>query len=195
MTWKAINVATSADMQDTSFTTADQGYALDQRGGLFRTANGGASWQPIDPGTTSAPRGVITAGDVVLLAGPRGVRRASGGGEFTLSAAKAARNASVDQFDRGGSAIFAYGSTTIIRTTDRGRTWKAIKGPSRKQGRRTVALRLRDVDMASANGGYALDTSGRAWRTTNGGKRWNELPAIGTDSGLALAFGSAKWAT
>jgi hypothetical protein len=54
-----------------------------------------------------------------------------------------------------------------------------------------VALRLRDVDMTSANGGYALDTSGRAWRTTNGGKRWSELPAIGTDNGLALSFGSA----
>jgi photosystem II stability/assembly factor-like uncharacterized protein len=192
VTWKAINVATSADMQDTSFTTIDEGYALDQRGGLFRTANGGASWQPIDPGTTSAPRAVITSGDVVLLAGPRGVRRASGGGEFTLSSAKAARSASVDQFDRGGSAIFAYGATTIIRTTDRGRAWKAIKGPSRKQGKRTVALRLRDVDMATANTGFALDSAGRAWRTTNGGKRWTELPAIGTDSGLALAFGSAK---
>ena len=136
MTWKAINVATSADMQDTSFTTIDNGYALDQRGGLFRTANGGASWQPIDPGTTSAPRAVITTGDVVLLAGPRGVRRASAGGEFTLSGAKAARGASVDQFDRGGSAIFAYGSTTIVRTTNRGRSWNAIKGPSRKQGKK-----------------------------------------------------------
>ena len=29
------------------------------------------------------------------------------------------------------------------------------------------------------------------WRTTNGGSRWTELPAIGTDDGLALAFGSA----
>ena len=37
VTWRAINVATSADMRDTSFSTADEGYALDQRGGLFRT--------------------------------------------------------------------------------------------------------------------------------------------------------------
>jgi photosystem II stability/assembly factor-like uncharacterized protein len=76
VTWKAINVATSADMRDTSFSTQDDGYALDQRGGLFRTTNGGASWQPIDPGTTSPPRAVITSGSVVLLAGPKGVRKA-----------------------------------------------------------------------------------------------------------------------
>ena len=134
---------------------------------------------------------MITAGDVVLLAGPRGVRRASAGGEFDLSTAKAARNANVNKFDRGLNAIFAYGPTTIIRTLDRGKTWTAIKGPSRKQGRKTVALRLRDVEMTSANGGYALDTTGRAWRTMSGGKRWTELPAIGTHNGLALAFGSA----
>jgi photosystem II stability/assembly factor-like uncharacterized protein len=190
LTWRAINVATSADMQDTSFSSVDAGYALDQRGGLFRTANGGASWQPIDPGTTAAPRAVITTGDVVLLAGPRGVRRASGGGEFSLAGGRA-RTAQVDQFDRAGSAIFAYGSTAIVRTTNRGRTWTAVRGPSRRQGRRTVALALRDVDMTSGSGGYALDTAGRVWRTRNGGRRWTELPGIGTDDGLALAFGSA----
>ena len=191
VTWRAINVATSADMQDTSFTTADNGYALDQRGGLFRTANGGASWQPIDPGTTSAPKAVIATGGTVLLAGPRGIRRAASGGEFSLIATKPVRGIAVDRFDRGGSAIFAYGATTIVRTTDGGRSWTAIKGPSRKRGKKTVALRLRDVDMTSGSGGYALDTDGRAWRTSNGGKRWTELPGVGTDSGLALAFGSA----
>ena len=161
---------------DTSFTTADDGYALDQRGGLFRTANGGASWQPIDPGTTSAPQAVITTGDTVLLAGPRGVRRAAGGGEFTLVAAKPARSVAVDQFDRGGSAIFAYGATTIVRTTNGGQQWTAVKGPSRKQGKQTVALRLRDVDMTSGNAGFALDTSGRVWRTTNGGSSGPSCP-------------------
>jgi photosystem II stability/assembly factor-like uncharacterized protein len=184
-TWKAINVATSADMRDTSFSTADNGYALDQRGGLFRTANGGQSWQPIDPGTTSAPRAVITAGDVVLLAGPRGVRRATSGGEFSL-AARPARTAAVDQFDRAGSAIIAYGSTAIVRTTNGGRSWTTIRGP--KSGKR--ALRLRDVDMTSRSSGFALDTNGRVWRTTNGGRRWTEVTGVGTDDGLSLAFGS-----
>ncbi len=186
-TWRAINVATSADMRDASFSSADAGYALDQRGGLFRTANGGTSWQPIDPGTTAAPRAVITAGDGVLLAGPRGVRRATGSGQFSLVGGRA-RTAAVDQFDRAGSAIFAYGTTAIVRTTNGGRTWTAITGP--KQRRR--ALRLRDVDMTSRTTGFALDTNGRVWRTPNGGRRWTELPGVGTDDGLALAFGSAS---
>ena len=155
-------------MQDTSFTTADNGYALDQRGGLFRTANGGASWQPIDPGTTSAPRAVITTGDIVLLAGPRGIRRASGGGEFTPSTR--ARRASTE-FDRGGNAIFAYGARRSCA-----RPTAAARGPSRQAPTKPDAA-LRDVEMTSANGGYALDTTGRVWRTSNGGRRWTELPA------------------
>jgi photosystem II stability/assembly factor-like uncharacterized protein len=190
VTWRAINVATSADMRDTSFSSADEGYALDQRGGLFRTSNGGTSWEPIDTGTTAAPRAVITSGDAVLLAGPRGVRRASGGGEFS-PAGGPARRAQVDQFDRAGSAVFAYGRTAIVRSTNRGRRWTAFRGPTRRVGRRTRALRLRELDMTSASRGYALDTSGRVWRTTNGGRRWTELPGVGTDEGLALSFGSS----
>jgi photosystem II stability/assembly factor-like uncharacterized protein len=191
VTWKAINVATSADMQDTSFTDANNGYALDQRGGLFRTANGGASWSPIDPGTTQAPQAVIATGQTALLAGPRGIRRATEGGEFELTSAKAARTAAVQNFDRGGSAIFAYGSTAILRTTNAGQAWTKITGPTRKNGKKTVALKLRDVDMTSGTAGFALDTSGRVWHTTNGGKKWTELPGVGTDTGLALSFGSA----
>jgi photosystem II stability/assembly factor-like uncharacterized protein len=188
VTWKAINVATSADMRDTSFSTPDAGYALDQRGGLFRTTNGGTSWQPIDPGTTAAPRAVITRGSVVLLAGPRGVRRNAGGGEFNLGGG-VARGAAVENFDRAGSAIFAYGPTTIIRTTNGGSRWTAFKGPRNSKRK---ALRLRDVDMTSGSSGYVLDSTGRVWRTRNGGKKWSELPAVGTDEGLALSFGSAS---
>jgi hypothetical protein len=134
---------------------------------------------------------VIATGDTVLLAGPRGIRRAAAGGEFSLVSVKAARGVAVDKFDRGANAIFAYGNTAIVRTTNGGRSWTKVNGPSRKRGKRTVALRLRDVDMTSGNVGFALDTNGRAWRTANGGKRWTELPAVGTDNGLALAFGSA----
>ncbi|MBE2320864.1 hypothetical protein DVA67_033205 [Solirubrobacter sp. CPCC 204708] len=177
VTWRAINVATSSNLRDTSFSSENEGYALDFRGGLFRTSNGGASWSPIDPGTTSAPLAVITRGDTVLLAGPRGVRRATGGGQFSA----VENRTRVTTFDRAGSTIFAYGRNAAIRSTNGGRRWTTVRRPGR----------LADLDMTSANGGYALTTDGRVWRTTNGGRRWRELAAVGTSRGLALAFGSS----
>ena len=192
-TWRAINVATSADMQDTSFGTSQSGYEVNVRGELFRTSNGGASWQPIDAGTTQAPKAVIVSGDAVLLAGPRGIRRASDGGAFDLVDSRAGRTAAVSRFDRAGGTVFAFGSTTIIRSTDRGRTWKSVRGPGRTIGKRKRfrPYALRDLEMTSANQGYALERNGRVWRTANGGKTWTALPGVGTDTGVALAFGSS----
>jgi photosystem II stability/assembly factor-like uncharacterized protein len=191
VTWRATNVATSADMRDTSFSSLDRGFALDTRGGLFETQNGGQSWAPIDAGTTSPPRAVITAGDAVLLAGPRGVRRQASGGGFDLVGSRTIRGLALDRFDRAGSAIFAYGTTAIVRSTNRGRSWRRVLGPRTQRRSGRVTFRLLDLEMTSASNGYALDVNGRAWRTRNGGRTWRELPGVGTDSGLALAFGSA----
>jgi photosystem II stability/assembly factor-like uncharacterized protein len=193
ITWRAINVATSADLQDTAFRTVDVGYALDQRGGLFRTTNGGASWSTLDPGTTSAARAVITAGDNVLLAGPRGIRvQSAGEGTFDLVEDRTARRAPVTQFDRAGGAVFAYGTTTVVRSTDRGRTWTSVALPGRRaRGGRRIPFRMQDVEMVSATSGYALGVDGRVWRTSTGGRTWAELPGVGTGAGLSLAFGSA----
>jgi photosystem II stability/assembly factor-like uncharacterized protein len=190
-TWRAINVSTSADMIDASFSTRDAGYALDVRGSLFRTTNGGQSWQPIDPGTTSPPRAVIVTGDAVLLAGPRGVRRAVDGGAFDLVDSRAARRADVNRFDRAGSAIFAFGARAIVRSTNRGASWRAVRGPGRRQGRRFRPYALQDLEMTSATNGYALERNGRVWRTQNGGRTWRPLAGVGTDQGVALAFGSS----
>ena len=191
VTWRAVNVATSADMQDASFSSATEGYALDQRGGLFRTQNGGQSWSTLDPGTTSPPRAVITSGDFVLLAGPRGIRRGTGGERFDAVDSRAARRAAVDKFDRAGSALFAYGTTTAIRSANRGASWSVLPLPGRKGRRgRLVPYRIQDLEMTSATKGYVLDLEGRVWFTTNGGRLWRESAGVGTNRGLALAFGS-----
>ena len=170
---------TSADMQDTSFTDADNGYALDQRGGLFRTANGGASWQPIDPGTTVRAAAVIATG-ARRPAGrparrpPRGRRRRVRRSSPTAPA----RAHAVDQFDRGGSAIFAYGATAIVRTHQRRQgSGRQVKGPraSRARDRRAAAARRRhDVGATAAT---RSTPPGACGARRNGGKRWTELPA------------------
>jgi photosystem II stability/assembly factor-like uncharacterized protein len=188
--WQSLNVATSADLRDVAFSSRDTGYALDTRGGLFRTTNGGQSWEPLDPGTTAPPRAVLTAGDAVLLAGPRGIRRATRGGQFDLVADGAARRVPVDAFDRAGSAIFVSSTTAILRSTDAGRTWRRFLGPRVNRRGKRVSYRLQALDMTSASSGYAITVDGRVWRTTSSGRRWTELGGVGSGGGQSLAFGS-----
>jgi photosystem II stability/assembly factor-like uncharacterized protein len=192
--WRAVDVTTAADMMDVSFASGEDGWALDQRGGLFRTLDGGQSWAPQEPGTTTPPRAVITAGDAVLLAGPRGIRRGVGQ-EFRQVDSRPARLAEVSRFDAAGTAIFAYGTYTAVRTTDRGVTWSALRLPGTTVKVRGRAQRrtfpVQDLEMTSATAGYVLDQSGRVWTTADGGKVWREAPGVGTSAGLALAFGSA----
>ena len=192
--WNAINVTTAAPMQDVSFSTPLDGWALDQQGGLFRTQDGGQSWSPQEPGTTAAPQAVITRGDRVLLAGPRGIR-AGTGGQFDAVTSRAARLAAVSRFDAAGSALFAYGRSVAVRSTNDGRTWSALRLPGRtvevKGKRRFEPYPVQDLEMVSASRGYLLDRTGRVWATTSGGRRWVERVSAGTSSGLALAFGSA----
>lgn len=186
-TWRSLNVATSADLRDASFTGGDVGYVLDARGGLFKTANAGTSWQPLDPGTQTAPRAVMTSGsDVVLLAGPQSIRRQEGNGRFEAVRGKALRQRGViDRFDRAGTAITAYGTTRAVMSTNAGRTWRKVRLPKL---RRKVSARITDLDFVTASRGFVLDLAGRLWTTGNGGRSWKELPGLGTGSVLSLAF-------
>ncbi|HYF24592.1 MAG TPA: YCF48-related protein [Baekduia sp.] len=186
-TWTRGNVSTSEDVLDVAFPTATEGYALDVDGGLFRTSTGGASWRPLDKGTTARPVAVFApAAGQVLLIGPRGVRRSADGGEaFTQIRGGAVARASLAGVDRAGAHIVAWGTSTLVRSSDGGRTWKAIAKPSGK-------LRLRAADFLTAKTGFVLDGVGRVWRTRDGGRRWTELPGVGTDQAYDLAFSSTR---
>ncbi len=188
--WRAISLPASADLRDLSFATTAVGFALDARGGLFRTGNGGQSWQPLDPGTTSPARAVLTSGSEVLLAGPVGVRRQIEGGRFELVATRVARRARVDQFDRAGTSVVAFGTTAAVLSTDRGRSWQALPVPSQRRRTGRVTVRIRDLDMTDARRGFLLDTTGRLWATTNRGRTWTEAPGVGTEDGSTLAMAS-----
>ena len=89
-----------------------EGYALDSRGGLFRTQDGGQSWSDARPRHDRRAEGGDHGGPFVLLAGPRGDpprhrrralrRRRQPGGARRRG----------DRFDRAGATVFAFGSTT-----------------------------------------------------------------------------------
>jgi len=184
--WKVANVSTSADILDTSWSDAKTGYALDARGGLFRTQNGGLTWQTLSAGAGAAARAVIAipGGTNVLLLGPRGIRRSVGGGEFNTVPGKLVTKAPISDAQLAGSAIFAWaaGGKQLLVSGDGGKSWKAAKLPSKK-------TRIRQVSFVSRSAGFLLDTAGRVYRTSNG-RSWTQSLSAGTSRATAISFGS-----
>jgi photosystem II stability/assembly factor-like uncharacterized protein len=190
VTWKVANVPTSSDILDTSWVDANNGFALDSRGGLFRTANAGDSWQTLSPGAGPPASAVLALPDgrTVLLVGPTGVKRAIGGGAFQSVAGKPVATAGLNNAELAGNAVVAWGaqSKNLLESTDGGASWRAIKLPQKKR------TRLADVSFLNASVGYLLDTGERLWMTGNGGRGWHELPTIGTSAVQGMTFGTAS---
>ncbi len=188
--WKVIATQTSAALSDVSFSTPQIGYALDSGGGLQQTGNGGGSWQTLSPGTTTPARAMVALGThAVLLIGPVGIHRAVSGGRFEPVTGKVAASAHLSDYDLAGSTVFAFGAGThtLIRSTNYGASWKAIRLPlTNKKGKTSESIR--SVAFTSAGYGYLLDGAGRIWLTRNGGASWKEIVSAGTGNGIQLAF-------
>lgn len=182
--WSDVGVATSGSVVDVSFPDPNNGFALDDSGTLLKSANGGGSWSILNTGTTAQANGLLALdGNRVLLFEPRGIRRSSdGGASFTAVAGKAVSRAALDAGDVVPGGLFAYGTRSLLFSKDGGRTWGAVKPPSK-------AL-LRAVDFVTSKRGYVLDGDGRVWTTANRGGHWTQLVGTGTLAAFDLAFAS-----
>jgi photosystem II stability/assembly factor-like uncharacterized protein len=194
-TWTRGNVTTSQNVLDVSFPTADKGYALDVAGGLFTTDDGGGSWATLNTGSTARPGAVYApTPTTVMVIGPTGIRRSTdSGGSFEAVHGTVSR-LSLDEVDRAGSAIIAYGFQDLVRSTDNGKTWTSLRKPGKyvKRGKKRINnLGIRSADFVDATHGFLLDAHGRLYRTADGGKSWTELPGVGTDTARGMSFSSA----
>jgi photosystem II stability/assembly factor-like uncharacterized protein len=180
-TWRTIATQTSAPLLDVAFATPMVGYALDQTGGLQLTSNGGASWRTLDPGTTTPARALATTGGgTVLLIGPVGVRRARGGGRFQPVAGGVA-TARLNDVQTAGNALYVYGATSLLRSSDGGASFTTLQPPGR-------SLRIQSIAFTSARYGTLLDRTGRLWLTRDGARHWKEILSTGTSDATLLAF-------
>jgi photosystem II stability/assembly factor-like uncharacterized protein len=131
-----------------------------------------------------------------MVIGPTGVRRSiDGGGSFEAVKGTAVSRTPLAGVDRAGSTVVAYGFQDLIRSTDGGKTWTALRKPGKyiKKGKKLVnRLGIREADFTDANNGFVLDSGGRLYRTTNGGKAWTELPGVGTDQARGMSFASPQ---
>src|SRR4051812_20126765 len=188
-TWKTLAVPTAQTITDVSFADPSTGYALDARGGLFKSTNAGTSWQTLDTGTTSVPGGIAAPRpDVIVVVGPRGIRRAQGAAQPALVGSATLRKASLDTIVSHPNLLVAYGSagTKIFLSGDTGKTWKTVVLPKK------VRLRFGHVaDFVSPRIGMFIDSQSRTWKTTSGGKKWAQVTGIGSSTVSSISMGDA----
>jgi len=191
-TWSTGNVPTAAALIDVSFPSASVGYALDTSGGLFRTDNAGVTWKALGTGGTQRPNAVLAPDATsVIVVGPRGVRRSTDAGEtFDPVRSPAVLRTLLNHAAQAhaGKALFAWGPVRLARSTDRGRTWSALPLPAR-------GVRILQASFGNAKAGLLVDTTGRVWRTTNAGRGWTLLTAVGTQEVSGPVVESARTAT
>lgn len=187
--WSTVQVPTSEDLRDAWFVDQKTGFVLDAGGRVQRTLDGGDGWGELDTGTTAPANALYAANaNVVMLFGPKGVRRATSGADprFDPVDSKAAARTSLTSYDRtAGLALFAYGRYKLIVSGDSGASWRAVRPPVKNP-------HYRSVDFLTGKLGYALLESGRLFWTRNGGERWSEMLGIGTARGAQLSFADAK---
>ncbi len=192
--WVRGNVATSEDVQDVSFPTATTGYALDVSNTVRKTTDGGKSWTKVNVGPPATFSSIFSSNaDTVLVIGNRGIRRVSSGTPTQISDGDVAKK-SLGGVDRAGSAIVVWGSQDVVVSSDGGKSWKPILKPGKyvKRGKKRVNRRAVDqVDFTTAKQGFLRDSKGILWRTSNGGKSWKQLSAVGTEDAVGMAFSSA----
>ncbi|MEA2467699.1 MAG: hypothetical protein QOJ57_1825 [Thermoleophilaceae bacterium] len=187
--WSAVQVPTSEDLRDAWFVDKNTGFVLDSGGQVQRTMDGGDGWSELATGTSARPNALYAIDqNVVLLFGPKGVRRTTSGADprFDPVDSKVASATALTDYDRtAGLALFAYGRAALIVSSDQGASWRAVNGPVKKP-------HYRRVDFLTGKLGYALLESGRLFRTRTGGKTWVELLGTGTTRGYDISFGDAS---
>src|SRR4051794_1825767 len=172
-TWALGSVPTSEDLTDLSFVDQNTGVSLDVGGALRSTANGGATWTPLDTKTTAHPSAVDALdASTVLLIGPRGLRRATDGKSFDGVGGKVGKAGLFDYDNTDGSAVIVYGPKSIFISTSKGASWKKLKSPLKRPD-------YANVDFVSRQVGYVRMFDGRLYRTRNGGRKWTELFGVG----------------
>ncbi len=135
-------------------------------GGIYRTANGGATW------THVLNVGNITISDLWFVNDLQGYAVGEYGDDYrTMDGGLTWQEMTATN---GGNTIFflndTLGWTRSFRTTDGGDTWIPMNGISLG----TVSIFFTDPDT-----GYAVDGGGQTERTTDGGLTWSTvLPNI-----------------
>lgn len=138
---------------------------LGTSGGLYRSSDGGKTWQPTGPKGVDATS-VVDSGDTIFMGGAR----SSPAGGVVIR--------------EGDSRIAADGPSVLAASDDGGSSWTVLH----PRGLPNVAVQALAVDPARTTTLYALLNSGSLYRSTDGARSFTLVsPKLGV-SPWALAI-------
>jgi photosystem II stability/assembly factor-like uncharacterized protein len=195
VTWASSTIPSSNAVAEASFADANNGFALDSGGTLWGTTNGGSTWARKNTGGGARPNDVAArTSNIVLLIGPRGVRRSTnGGGSFSSVSGKPVSTARLVQADVVSNGVVAWGTRSLLYSAN-GSSWKAMDLPP--EGKKNLAID--SVDCSSTKACWALTTNEHLFRTTNAGKSWTDVTLatgandLTNDGDTLLSFDSSS---
>lgn len=188
--WRSASVDTGVSgfgrstLADVAITPEGRGIAPGTERRLWRTADGGHSWitEPL-PFSAQAAVAVRVAEDgteLMVLGNGRIVRRAEGGGAWTLVRPPGARLVRLAWAD--ARTVLSIGDP-ILRSTDTGATWSEVKAPE---------FDYWNAAFSRRGTGILIGGDGAVLRSTDDGASWMVMPPISREMLRGVAYADSQ---
>jgi photosystem II stability/assembly factor-like uncharacterized protein len=173
-TWESRNIPNASEDFVIFSRSSGWSYAGGTGGSLYRTTDGGTSWNLQSSGTTNAIRdgsGFVSSTAIAVGDGGTIVKTSNGGLDWFAKPSGTTENLYAYK-DAGGGAILVAGANgTMLRSTDAGETWATIPIGTTES--------IHDIDTSGQNGNWvlAVGTGGTIRRSTDAGSTWCAIDA------------------
>ncbi len=192
--WTSSEIATGVSLRSVYFTNQSTGVAVGYGNNIFRSDDGGVTWQSISVGINNAASVDFNAvtfssasvGWAVSVQGD--VYRTNDGGQSW----SAQGNVSVQQgtslrdvhFVNSQLGYIVGTNSTMLRTVNGGLSWASLQTPSIVGGRQFTSIHF--VTTSNAIYGVATGELGRGVTTLDGGETWGAQSTVGGLNSIAM---------
>lgn len=180
-TWQDKNPGIASNLMSISFADAQRGMVGSLWGGVYRTSDGGTTWEDASIGQLSSYTKAIDMGSsttaVAFLSHDSSIYTSSDFGETWIQRpVSGLRNEGGRYFERLQMVTESIGyivgfKGNIVKTTDGGSSWRVLPPPNNS------LMSLHDLSFITTEKGWIVGDSGVVYRTTDGGMSWIYLDA------------------
>jgi photosystem II stability/assembly factor-like uncharacterized protein len=169
--WVPRDIPTTKYFRSISMVDANTGYIAGSSGGMFKTTNGGVSWDSLPFPSSSALLYRVdfvnaNTGWTSSSSSPYLWKTTDGGATWNSQAGPTVATYCVDMVDANTGWIVGS-SGNVRKTVDGGSNWVAQTS--------NYSSTLYWIKMLNANSGYLCGAGGTLRRTTNGGTNWDTV--------------------